>query len=78
MGPCWAKTRPDWQPTASLAPALTLPRITGREEVNDALAAYAQALGAAEAETVLADGRLDAAIFTGNVEGHTDADAADR
>jgi hypothetical protein len=55
----------------SLAPALTLPRITGREEVNDALVAYAQALGATEAETVLGDGRLDAAIFTGNVEGHT-------
>jgi hypothetical protein len=55
----------------SLAPALTLPRITGREEVNDALEAYAQALGAVEAETVLGDGRLDAAIFTGNVEGHT-------
>jgi hypothetical protein len=55
----------------SLAPALTLPRITGREDVNDALVAYAQALGATEAETVLGDGRLDAAIFTGNVEGHT-------
>jgi hypothetical protein len=56
---------------ASLAPALTLPRITGRHEVNDALAAYAGALGAAEAETVLGDGRLDAAIFTGDVGGHT-------
>jgi hypothetical protein len=55
----------------SFAPPLTLPRIAGRTPVSDALAAYARALGATEADAALTDGRLDGAVFTGNVDGHT-------
>jgi hypothetical protein len=55
----------------SFAPPLTLPRIEGRAPVTDALAAYAQVLGAADAEAVLTDGRLDGVLFTGDVDGHT-------
>jgi hypothetical protein len=55
----------------SFAPPLTLPRIVGRTPVTDALAAYAQALGASEPDALLSGDQLDGAIFTGDVDGHT-------
>jgi hypothetical protein len=55
----------------SFAPPLSLPRIVGLTPVSDALAAYAQVLGATDADAVLTDGRLDGALFTGDVDGHT-------
>jgi hypothetical protein len=55
----------------SFAPPLTLARVTGRNPVNEALDAYARALGAGEADALLHDDRLEAAIFTGELDGHT-------
>jgi hypothetical protein len=55
----------------SFAPPLTLPRIVGRTPVSEALAAYAQVLGEADADAVLTGSRLDGALFTGDVDGHT-------
>jgi hypothetical protein len=58
-------------PDVSFAPALTLPRITGRVAVSEALDAYSQTLGAADADLVMHDAQLEGAIFTGDLDGHT-------
>jgi hypothetical protein len=55
----------------TLATPLTLPVITGREQVAAALRAYADVLGAADADFRLAGGGLDGAVFTTSVDGHT-------
>lgn len=49
---------------------LTLPRITGRDEVVAALRAYADVLGAADADLRLT-GSLEGAVFTTSIDGHT-------
>jgi hypothetical protein len=50
---------------------LTLPRITGRDQVAAALRAYADVLGAADADLRLTGGGLEGAVFTTSVDGHT-------
>jgi hypothetical protein len=55
----------------TLATPLTLPRITGRDQVAAALRAYADVLGVADAELRLAGGGLEGAVFTTSVDGHT-------
>ena len=53
----------------SLATPLTLSRICGRAEVLGALRAYAEVIGATDADLLLA-GDLDGAVFTATVDGH--------
>jgi hypothetical protein len=55
----------------TLATPLTLPRITGRDQVAAVLRAYADVLGAADAGLRLAGAGLEGAVFTTSVEGHT-------
>jgi hypothetical protein len=55
----------------TLATPLTLPPITGRDQAVSALRAYADVLGAADADLRLAGGGLDGAVFTTTVDGHT-------
>lgn len=53
----------------SLATPLTLPRIAGRVQVVAALRAYAEAMGATDADLLLA-GELEGAVFTATIDGH--------
>jgi hypothetical protein len=55
----------------SLATPLTLPRITGRNAVAAALGAYADVMGATDADLRLKGKELDGAVFTTSVDGHT-------
>jgi hypothetical protein len=55
----------------TLATPLTLPRVTGRDQVAAALRAYADVLGAADADLRLTGGGLEGAVFTTSVDGHT-------
>jgi hypothetical protein len=59
------------RPDVSFAPPLTIARIEGRAAVSESLDAYARALGASDAEVTFHDGELVAAVFTGEVDGHT-------
>jgi hypothetical protein len=55
----------------TLATPLTLPRITGRDQVAAALRGYADVLGADDADLRLAGGGLEGAVFTTTIDGHT-------
>lgn len=55
----------------SLATPLTAPRITGRDAVVAALGAYADVMGATDADLRLKGQELEGAVFTTTVEGHT-------
>jgi hypothetical protein len=55
----------------SLATPLTSSRITGRDNVVAALVAYADVLGATDADLRLTGDELEGAVFTTTVEGHT-------
>lgn len=55
----------------SFAPPLTLARIEGRTAVAESLDAYARALGATDGDLTFYNEELVAAIFTGQVDGHT-------
>jgi hypothetical protein len=54
----------------TLATPLTLARITGRDQVAAALRAYADVLGAADADLRLT-GAMEGAVFTTTIDGHT-------
>jgi hypothetical protein len=55
----------------SLATALTSSPITGRDAVVAALGAYADVIGATDADLRLKGEELEGAVFTTTVEGHT-------
>jgi len=55
----------------SLATPLTSPRITGRDAVVAALGAYAEVMGATDADLRLQGEELEGAVFTTTVDGHT-------
>ncbi|HTR70326.1 MAG TPA: hypothetical protein VMH41_08875 [Mycobacteriales bacterium] len=55
----------------SLATPLTSSRITGRDAVAAALGAYADVIGATDADLRLKGEELEGAVFTTTVDGHT-------
>ena len=55
----------------SLATPLTSPRITGRDAVVEALGAYAEVVGATDADLRLKGEELEGVVFTTTVDGHT-------
>lgn len=59
------------RPDVSLATALTLPRIVGREPVLNALTSYAGVLGATDADLRLHGEELEGAVFTTTIDGHS-------
>ena len=59
------------RPDVSLATPLTLPRIAGRDHVVNVLSAYADVLGATDADLRLHGEELEGAVFTTSIDGHT-------
>jgi hypothetical protein len=55
----------------TLATPLTLPRIAGRVAVQKALAAYADAFGADDADLFLEGADVQGAVLTSTIDGHT-------
>jgi hypothetical protein len=59
------------RPDVSFASPLTLSRLVGRDQVVNALTAYAGVFGATDADLRLHGEELEGAVFTTTIDGHT-------